>query len=285
MSFPRRSTKLGTTVSPAGRLLLLALTCCGQSETGAAVGPDAGANADQDAKARTWTADAEVAGEDGAMADADATGEADMDAVSSEDAGSEGAESADAEAPDVADSGEEPIDVGPGDDGGACGAVVEQHPIEGANHVPVCSPVTYLTKPPSSGDHYPIWAAYQSYQSAIPEGFWVHNLEHGAVVVSYNCPGGCSAEVAAAQTWIDGLPSDGACDPSAGDPRVRVVMTPDPNLDVRFAASAWGWTLRANCFDAAAFDAFLVSHYGQGPEALCAQGEDLSLGVQDGCGE
>jgi hypothetical protein len=168
---------------------------------------------------------------------------------------------------------------------GLCGALVDRHPIEGFAHVLVCSRVTYLTKPPSSGDHYPIWAAYASYASAVPEGFWVHDLEHGAVVLSYNCPGGCAGDVAAAQSWIDGLPGDPVCNPSLGDARVRVVMTPDPNLDVSFAASTWGWTLRAHCFDAAAFAAFFQAHYGQGPEVNCAQGLDLSSGTQDGCGE
>src|SRR5579863_2467829 len=94
------------------------------------------------------------------------------------------------------------------DDAGACNAIVAQHPIEGATHVAVCSPVTYATKPPSSGNHYPIWAAYQTYASAIPEGFWVHDLEHGAVVVSYNCPSGCADQVADAQAWISALPDD-----------------------------------------------------------------------------
>jgi hypothetical protein len=194
-------------------------------------------------------------------------------------------------APDVTlsaslpDSGDAPADGPSGEPTGPCSAVVEQRPIEGYTHVAVCSHVTYLTKPPSSGDHYPIWAVYQSYAAAIPEGFWVHNLEHGAVVLSYNCPGGCASDVTAAQTWINGLPDDPVCVPSAGDARIRVVMTPDPNLDVKFAASAWGWTLRADCFDVAPFAAFVQTHYGQGREATCAQGQDLSLGVQDGCGE
>ena len=260
-------------------LLFPALACCGQNATPLAAGAldaDMEASADRDARAPRATADADLGDEDGTVSvDAEDAGMQDVDAASDEDTSPSS----------VADSGEEPFDAAVIDGTGACGAIAEQHPIEGANHVTVCSPVTYLTKPPSSGDHYPIWAAYQSYASAIPEGFWVHNLEHGAVVVSYNCAGGCAAEVAAAQSWIDALPSDTVCDPAAGDPRIRVVMTPDPNLDVRFAASAWGWTLRANCFDPNAFDAFFAAHYGQGPEALCAQGQDLSLGVQDGCGE
>jgi hypothetical protein len=177
------------------------------------------------------------------------------------------------------------FDATPSPPMGPCGAVVQQRAIEGFAHVPVCSRVTYQTKPPSSGDHYPIWAAYRSYSSPIPEGYWVHDLEHGAVVFSYNCPSGCAADVAAAQSFIDGLPADPICDPDAGDPPVRMVMTPDPSLDVRFAASSWGWTLRANCFDPGTFGTFVQDHYGQGRESFCSQGEDLSLGVSPECGD
>jgi len=105
------------------------------------------------------------------------------------------------------------------------------------------------------------------------------------VVFSYNCPSGCASDVAAAQSLIDGLPDDPACDPSQGNPRVRMVMTPDPNLQVKFAASSWGWTLRADCFDPDAFGAFVKAHYGQGREPVCGQGDDLSTGVAPGCGQ
>jgi len=170
-------------------------------------------------------------------------------------------------------AGLEPGDGPPSAPTGPCNAVVQQRAIEGFTHVPVCSDVTYVSNPPSSGNHYPIWAAFQSYDFAVPEGYWVHDLEHGAVVFSYNCPGGCAADVAAAQAFIDGLPDDSLCVPADGDPRVRMTMTPDPKLQVRFAASAWGWTLRADCFDAVAFGAFVQDHYGQGREVLCAQGD------------
>jgi hypothetical protein len=156
---------------------------------------------------------------------------------------------------------------------GPCNAVVQQRAIEGFTHVPVCSEVTYLSNPPSSGNHYPIWAAFQSYDFAVPEGYWVHDLEHGAVVFSYNCPTGCAADVASAQAFIDALPDDPLCMPANGDPRVRMTMTPDPKLEVKFAASSWGWTLRADCFDPVAFGAFVQDHYGQGREILCAQGD------------
>ncbi len=183
-------------------------------------------------------------------------------------------------------------DVGPADAsydatdaGGPCHAVAQQHPIEGYAHVPVCSVVTYDTNPPSSGNHYPVWAAYKTYTTPVPEGFWVHDLEHGAVVLTYNCPTGCAAELAQAQAMIDALPADPLCTSAGGTVTRRVVMTPDPKLDVPFAASAWGWTLRADCFDATAFRAFSIDHYDQGREVTCADGQDVSTGLPGNCGE
>jgi hypothetical protein len=167
---------------------------------------------------------------------------------------------------------------------GPCEAVEQEEAIEGFDHVAVCSYVVYGTKPPSSGDHYPIWAAYKTYSAPIPEGFFVHNLEHGTVVLTYNCPAGCDSDVAAAQTMLDALPADPECAAQGSAVRRRSLMTPDPNLDVAFAASAWGWTLRAKCFDPVAFQAFALKHYNQGREDICADGLDVSTGVAAGCG-
>lgn len=146
--------------------------------------------------------------------------------------------------------------------------------------MPVCSPVEYRTKPPSSGNHYPFWAAYKAYATPVPEGFWVHNLEHGTIVISYNCPAGCASDVAAAAQMLAALPQDPECVSLGEGVYRRSLMTPDPKLDVPFAASAWGWTLRARCFDPVAFQAFALAHYNQGPEDLCNQGEDPVCGDQ-----
>jgi hypothetical protein len=150
---------------------------------------------------------------------------------------------------------------------------VEQHPNEGATHVEACSPVSYGSNPPSSGNHYPIWAAFQSYDFAVPRGFLVHSLEHGAVVVSYNCPSGCASEVEAAQAMIDALPDDAVC--VGTSLRRRVILTPDPLLDVPWAASAWDFTIRSQCFSAPEFRAFYLEHGRQGPEDICIQGDDF----------
>jgi hypothetical protein len=177
---------------------------------------------------------------------------------------------------------------GAGDTGGAGGATacdiqVAEQPLAAGIHVTACSDVTYATNPPSSGPHYPVWADYGVYDFALPRGFWVHNLEHGSVVVTYHCPDGCADEVAAAATWLAGLEPDPSC-PSGP---ARVLLLPDPLLDVRWAASSWGYTLRAGCFDAAAFTSFYTAHAGKSPapEALvCSAGADFRDPANDACG-
>ena len=157
--------------------------------------------------------------------------------------------------------------------GNPCNVVVESQPNGGHVHTPDCTPVTYASNPPSSGTHYPTWAMYKTYSAPVPWGFLVHCLEHGAIDIVYNCADGCLDEVAQAQALIDGLAPDTACD---GAP-MKTVLAPDPNLDVRWAASAWTWTLRATCFDSQALASFVAAHY-QGPdtEAACGGGSDLS---------
>jgi hypothetical protein len=155
-------------------------------------------------------------------------------------------------------------------EGGQCTTTIEGHPDEGFIHISCMDPTHYLTSPPSSGNHYTCWAAYRTYPAPIPWGNLVHSLEHGAIVIVYNCPAGCADDVANIQTFIDGLPLDTDCAPSLG--KDRIILMPDPTLQVRFAASAWTWTLHADCFDPAAFRQFFNDHYDHGREVICSDG-------------
>jgi hypothetical protein len=106
----------------------------------------------------------------------------------------------------------------------------------------------------------------------------VHALEHGAIVFWYNCPEGCAEEVAEVEAFIAGLPEDPLC---ANTPAARrAVVVPYPALASRWAASAWGHALTADCFDDAAFGSFYTDHYGQGREDLCNAGQVFT---QDPC--
>lgn len=166
-----------------------------------------------------------------------------------------------------------PVDTG-GDhadaatlDGAQCAALIEQHTDEGAYHIACTCATTYQTVPPSSGNHFNYWPEYRTFDVPVPWGNLVHALEHGAVVIVYNCgAAGCPDEVARAQEFIDALPPDPDCTDH------RVILAPDPTLAVRWAASAWTWTLQADCFDHAAFTQFYADHYGHGREIVCGGG-------------
>jgi hypothetical protein len=153
--------------------------------------------------------------------------------------------------------------------GSACGAVITQEPVPAmfVAHAPACSPLRYSSNPPSSGSHYARWADFQEFTEPVPRGNWVHSMEHQGVVLVYNC-NDCAEEVEAAREFIASLPEDVACAPFS---RLRrVILTPDPLLDVRWGAAAWGSTLRSDCFEPEAFALFVSEHSGQGPENSCS---------------
>jgi hypothetical protein len=156
----------------------------------------------------------------------------------------------------------------------ACGAVEREYAPEASPHRPNCTPVTYSTDPPTSGAHYGDWAAFESYENPVPRGFYVHSMEHGAVILLYSCSD-CADEVAAAQAMVDALPVDPLC---SADVVRRVILSPDPLLEARWAAAAWGFTLEADCFEAEVFSGFVQAHYAAGPENVCGGGVRPSQG-------
>ena len=44
--------------------------------------------------------------------------------------------------------------------------------------------------------HYPVWRAYDRTYAALDRGYYLHDAEHGAIVLLYNCPDGCPEVVA-----------------------------------------------------------------------------------------
>jgi len=206
---------------------------------------DAGADA-------TEPPSADAAVDDGGAADgagpSDAADDAAADVATEEDA-----LALDAPAPDAA-AAEAAAPCG------TCAVELANPPLEGANHTTQCGPVSYGSKPPSSGTHYPVWPVFRVYSKPVPWGFLVHGLEHGAIVIVYNCPDGCPADVAEAEALWKAT----SARPGCGKP--PLIVAPDPTLDVRFAATAWGHTLRAPCFDAHAFADFIREHANMGPE-------------------
>ncbi len=143
-----------------------------------------------------------------------------------------------------------------------------------AAHVSECSDVPSAPPPPSLGPHYPRWADFRVYDAPVPWGFLVHSLEHGAVVLSYDCPSGCPELVASLRAFVDAYPADVRC--ASTPARARFVIVPARDLGVPFAAAAWGKVYRATCFDETSLRAFVDETYARSPEDVCAPGVDLS---------
>ena len=177
-----------------------------------------------------------------------------------------------------------------------CGPQVESVADEGATHEAYNTPVHYAHNPPASGNHWPSPAPWGYWpRNYIPREWWVHNLEHGGVVLLYNCPystdggvmapgdggtwtlpgadgGGqplpdnCKSEIAKLVQIYSSHPVDNFWDAYF---EVRMVVTADPLLPTRFAAVAWDWVWSSNTLgqqDLMNLQCFIDARYGYGPE-------------------
>lgn len=155
----------------------------------------------------------------------------------------------------------------------SCPVTIETPDLLAAEHVPEGSAITWSSNPPSSGPHFPIWAAFTEFTAPVPRGYLVHSMEHGAVVLFYRCDlGSCPRDVELLRAVRDAQPVDPICDPSIAR---RIILAPRPALDVAIAAAAWGFTYRADCVDPATLSAFVADHYGKAPESTCAAGRSF----------
>ena len=61
------------------------------------------------------------------------------------------------------------------------------YPAQSHEHIqPGSEHPAYNSNPPSGGWHYPVIAKRQYYTEPIPDGYVIHNLEHGDVWITYN---------------------------------------------------------------------------------------------------
>lgn len=158
-------------------------------------------------------------------------------------------------------------DGDPNDPGGGGGPAVLgvdlTIPNEGARHVAQGTQVTYATRPPASGSHWPIPAARGFYDVAVEEEAWVHSLEHGYVVLLFDCRGSCDpALIGQLQLFFSNAP------PSAIYGYPKLVISPFSGLPegALLTVVAWDHQLHLAAFDEAAILAFYNQYQDQGPE-------------------
>lgn len=135
--------------------------------------------------------------------------------------------------------------------------------MEGADHVAEGSPLTFRSRPPTSGTHYPSWVqSYGFMDPAPPTGNWVHNLEHGAIAILYNCPQACPQLEQQLKELYPTLPL--GRNARRGMP--RALIFPYADMDKKIAVVAWGWVLELDEFDQDQIVKFYESRLDRGPE-------------------
>lgn len=158
-----------------------------------------------------------------------------------------------------------PPDVNPG--ASPVGQVIDEMP---HIHVPPPAQVQYNHNPPTSGCHYSIpgQAPVQpgAYTQEVPDEYWVHNLEHGYIVVLYNCPSppGCDSDFQKLVAWRRTLPPD-----PAGNGVIKyakVVIMPWHTLPTKFAAVSWDYYMHWDTLDISQVQGFYDAHVGHSPE-------------------
>ncbi|MBK8173225.1 MAG: DUF3105 domain-containing protein [Sandaracinaceae bacterium] len=165
-----------------------------------------------------------------------------------------------------------------------CTVSLVDAPGQSGAHVDPCTQLAYPTMPPMGGTHYSAWASFEAYDAPVPHGFLVHSMEHGAVILYHQCLASeCPELVAAMRAIPDAVEADPAC--SATLSRNRIIVVPDPTLDVPVAVSAWGHSYRATCFDEASIRAFITAHYAMATENFCAPGQNRTADGGTWCAE
>ena len=152
-------------------------------------------------------------------------------------------------------------------------SVGTQHPDNGSAHVDPgttcrspqapCGANPYSSTPGTSGPHWSSpgnWGVYSTPQS---ESQFVHNLEHGGIVIWYD-PDAVGADA------LDELSRYVTTQTASGlSGRFKFILSPWSGADempAPIVATSWRWTLELEDVDTDAIDAFAQERYGIAPE-------------------
>ena len=134
---------------------------------------------------------------------------------------------------------------------------------EGVTNTHVATPVTYEQTPPVGGDHAAAWLNCGIYDQPVPNENAVHDLEHGAVWVTYDAEKVSGDDLEALRDSV---------------PDTYITMSPFPDLPAPVVASAWGAQVQLDGVDDPRLqqfiDKFWKSEDAPEPGAACTGGVD-----------
>lgn len=172
----------------------------------------------------------------------------------------------------------------------------------GRDHVLDIADIAYTSKPPTSGPHFAIWAKRGVYTELISDGYLIHSLEHGYIIISYNC--GTLSNDANYHPLHKGdplsklpiVPQDQMAPFTSSNPPAkivalpkefssdscktmvhdlssflndyqRIIIVPRPDLDAKIVLTAWGRIEKFNSIDKEKMNQFIAALHNKGPEA------------------
>jgi len=160
----------------------------------------------------------------------------------------------------------------------------------GRSHVAVGTRVKYTFCPPASGFHYNAVGAgpiqtrlYGPNEATVPQN-WIHNMEHGGLVIVYRCnsgDSGCSdAQQAAFRDFFSSFPDSPICHVPKGT--ISPVIARFDDMQFPFAALVWDEILPLDQWDPAQVLAFFNQNAERtNPEKTYCSGPTASPSPSD----
>ncbi|WP_223691964.1 DUF3105 domain-containing protein [Leifsonia poae] len=114
----------------------------------------------------------------------------------------------------------------------------------------VTGPVDYTVTPPVGGPHNPVWMNAGVYDKPIPSERAVHNLEHGAVWITYQSDL-AKNDIAALRRFVraQSIIPEPTVAPGQGNRYIDLSPWPNTDLPSQIVVSSWGHQLRLTSAD------------------------------------
>ncbi len=128
----------------------------------------------------------------------------------------------------------------------------------------------YNSNPPTSGPHLPTWVRPGIYTETQKEGELIHSLEHGYIIISYNCAVLVGESVATSSAHTQSASCSELVAQLEAVARKKefkkLIVVPRPGMETPIALTAWTYIETLSAFDAARIERFVDFHRDHGPE-------------------
>jgi len=174
----------------------------------------------------------------------------------------------------------------------------EQFPDIGRGHVQAVNLTDYNSVPPTSGSHFGAQTNWGIHQEPVPEGYQIHNLEHGGVIMHYkplqsdisgddevDTPTSINSELQSASSSPTTKSSEGISEDIIEKLKAigedyrwnKLMLTPAPSLDANIALTAWTHLDKFDEFDEDRIRAFIDAYRNRGPENVSNNMQSVEL--------